>query len=235
MCHHFSKPIQSSYICVPLMVQGEILGMVCITCPDEGRLQRQQQLAVIIGDAIKLSLSNLKLQEKLRELALTDPLTGLGNRRYLEDNLSRELARTLRRETSVCAAMLDLDHFKNYNDTYGHDAGDMLLRKLGELLRKNLRQSDIICRYGGEEFVVVLIDSSLVEVRQRLEKIQKMIKEIEIQKGKERFGGVTVSIGLVEARDSDWTTSRLLCASDEALYAAKKAGRDCIVIYPSAV
>jgi diguanylate cyclase (GGDEF)-like protein/PAS domain S-box-containing protein len=235
ICHHFSKPIQTGYICVPLMVQGEILGMVCITCSDEKRQQRQQQLAVIIGDAIKLSLSNLKLREKLREQALTDQLTGLGNRRYLEDNLSRELARTLRRETSVCAAMLDLDHFKNFNDTHGHDAGDMLLHKIGELLSKNLRQSDIICRYGGEEFVVILIDSSLVEVRQRLEIIRKMVKEIEIQRGEERFAGVTVSIGLVEAHDSEWTTSRLLRAADEALYAAKKAGRDRIVVYPATV
>jgi diguanylate cyclase (GGDEF)-like protein len=209
--------------------------MVCITCPDEKHQQRQQQLAVIIGDAIKLSLSNLRLREKLREQALTDQLTGLGNRRYLEDNLSRELARTLRRETSICVAMLDLDHFKNFNDMYGHDAGDMLLRKLGELLRKNLRQSDIMCRYGGEEFVIVLIDSSLAEVRHRLEKVQKMVKEIEIQKGKERFAGVSVSIGLVEAHDSDWTTSRLLRAADEALYAAKKAGRDRMVVYPATV
>ena len=102
ICHHFSQPIQTGYLCMPLMVQGETLGMVCITYPDDHkRHQRHQQLAGIVGDAIKLSLSNLKLREKLREQALTDQLTGLGNRHYLEDNLSRELARTLRREDSV--------------------------------------------------------------------------------------------------------------------------------------
>jgi diguanylate cyclase (GGDEF)-like protein/PAS domain S-box-containing protein len=233
ICHHFSKPIESGYICVPLMVQGEILGMVCITCPDEKHQQRQQQMAIIIGDAIKLSLSNLRLREKLSEQALTDQLTGLGNRRYLEDNMPRELARMLRLKTSVCVAMLDLDHFKNFNDMHGHDTGDMFLSKLGELLRENLRQSDIICRYGGEEFVIVLIDTSSEEIRVRLEKIQKMVKEIHIQKDKERIAGVTVSIGLVEAHDSDWNTSRLLREADEALYAAKRAGRDCIVVYPA--
>jgi diguanylate cyclase (GGDEF)-like protein/PAS domain S-box-containing protein len=233
ICRHFSQPVQNGYLCMPLMVQGETLGMFCITNLDDKRKQRQQQLAVIVSDAIKLSLSNLKLREKLREQALTDQLTGLGNRHYLEDSLSRELARSLRREASVCVAMLDLDHFKKFNDTYGHDAGDMLLRKLGELLRKNLRQSDIICRYGGEEFVIVLLDSSLIDVQQRLEKIREMVKEIRIQRGKERFGGVSLSIGIVEAHESDWTTRRLLRAADEALYAAKKAGRDRIVVYPA--
>ena len=234
ICHHFSQPIQTGYLCVPLMVQGETLGLVCITSPDdEKRRQRQQQLAVIVGDSIKLSLSNLKLWEKLREQALTDQLTGLGNRHYLEDNLSRELARTLRRNGSVCVAMLDLDHFKKFNDTFGHDAGDILLRKLGELLLKNLRQSDIISRYGGEEFVVVQLDSTLPDVQGRLEKIRELVKDITIQRGHERFSGVSISIGIVEAHDSDWTASKLLQAADEAMYAAKKAGRDRIVVYPA--
>jgi diguanylate cyclase (GGDEF)-like protein len=230
-CTHFSQPVQMGYLCVPLTVQGETLGMLCITGLDEKRMQRQQQLAVIVGDSIKLSLSNLKLREKLREQALTDQLTGLGNRHYLEDNLSRELSRTFRQDSSVCVAMLDLDHFKQFNDTYGHDAGDMLLHKLGDLLHNNLRQSDLKCRYGGEEFVIVLIDSPLKEARHRLEKIRETVKAMEIQHGKDIIGGVTLSIGLVEAHGRDWTTSRLLQAADEALYAAKRAGRDRIVVY----
>jgi diguanylate cyclase (GGDEF)-like protein len=234
ICHHFSQPVQTGYLCMPLVVQGEIMGMVCITSSeDEKHKQRQQQLAVIVGDSIKLSLSNLRLREKLREQALTDQLTGLGNRHYLEENLSRELARTLRRGVSVCVAMFDLDHFKEFNDTYGHDAGDLLLHKFGELMRANLRQSDIIGRYGGEEFVAVLLDSSLADVRQRLEHFRERVKKIEIQRGEERFGGVTLSIGIVEAHESDWTTNRLLRAADEALYTAKKTGRDRIVVYPA--
>lgn len=233
VCTHFSQPAQTGYLCVPLMVQGETLGMLCITGLDEKRMQRQQQLAVIVGDSIKLSLSNLRLREKLREQALTDQLTGLGNRHYLENYLSHEMSRLLRRGASVCVAMLDLDHFKEFNDTHGHDAGDMLLHKLGDLLHSNLRQNDLICRYGGEEFVIVLIDSPLTEVQQRLEKIREMVKAIEIQHGMDHFGGVTLSIGLVEAHGDDWTTSRLLQVADESLYAAKRAGRDRIVVYPA--
>lgn len=236
ICDHLNQPIQTGYMCEPLVVQGETLGLLCITSPsDEYSGQKQQQLAVLVGDSIKLSLSNLRLREKLREQALTDQLTGLGNRYYLEDNLSRELARTLRREGSVCVAMLDLDHFKEFNDTYGHDAGDMLLRRLGQLLHKSIRQSDLICRYGGEEFVIVLLDSPLNDVKQRLDKIREMVKEIEIQQDGERFGGASVSIGIAEAHGSDWTTDKLLHAADEAMYSAKRAGRDCVVVYPSAI
>jgi len=109
----------------------------------------------------------------------------------------------------------------------------MLLRKLGELLRNNLRESDIKCRYGGDEFVIVLEDISLNGVHQRLDKIRTMVKEIEIHLGQEHIGGVSVSIGLVEAHECDWNAAKLLRAADESLYAAKKAGRDRIVIYPA--
>jgi len=234
MCNHFTKPVPNGYICVPMTVQGETLGLLCISWDSEKHIERQQQLVVIVGDAIKLSLSNLKLREKLLEQSLTDKLTGLGNRRYMEDNLSRELARTLRREVGVCVAMLDLDHFKEFNDKYGHNTGDVLLHRLGEILCTNLRQSDLKCRYGGEEFVVVLIDSPLAEVINRLEKIREMIKAIEIQQGEKRMGGVSVSIGLVEVHASDWSITRVLKAADEAMYAAKEAGRDRIVVYSKA-
>lgn len=210
------------------------MGVLSITYLDDKHIQRQQPLTVIVGDAIKLSLSNLRLREKLREQALTDQLTGLGNRYYLEDNLSRELAHTLRRDATVCVALLDIDHFKKFNDSYGHEAGDMLLRRFGEILREHLRQGDLKCRYGGEEFVVVLIDTTLAAVLVRLEKISEVVRSIDIQFGQEHLAGVTVSIGVVEAHDNDWTTGRLLRAADEALYTAKQAGRDRIVVYPVA-
>jgi diguanylate cyclase (GGDEF)-like protein/PAS domain S-box-containing protein len=231
VCNHFASQIINGYFCVPLMVQGETMGLLSMASQDDKRFQRQQQLAVIVGDAIKMSISNLRLREKLREQALTDQLTGLGNRHFLEDNLSRELARTLSRDSTVCVTMLDIDNFKKFNDSYGHEIGDTLLQKLGEVLRDHLRPSDIKCRYGGEEFVVVLMDSSLAEVKQRLEKIRTMVKAIEIKNGKEYISGMTISIGIVEAHEDDRNTNQLLREADEALYSAKRAGRDRIVIY----
>ena len=158
VCNHFIHHPETGYLCVPLMVQGGTIGLLCLTgAPEQviGSITRQQ-LAVAVGDTIKLSFYNLKLREELREQAIHDPLTGLCNRRYLEENLVRELHRAERGNSPLCVVMLDLDNFKPFNDTFGHDAGDSLLRQLGQVLRENLRKSDIACRYGGDEFVLVL-------------------------------------------------------------------------------
>ena len=152
LCRHFVEQPATGYLCVPLTVQGETLGVFCLVGAPTKRSQHQvsqMQLAVTVSEAIKLSLSNLKLREELRAEAIHDPLTGLFNRRYLEETLPRELHRARRAHAPLCVAMLDLDDFKRFNDTYGHDAGDSLLRELGRLLLGKLRKSDISCRYGA--------------------------------------------------------------------------------------
>jgi diguanylate cyclase (GGDEF)-like protein/PAS domain S-box-containing protein len=235
LCRHFVHPPGIGYLCVPLTVQGETLGLLCLmgVAVKKGEHQvREQQLALMVGEAIKLSLSNLKLREKLREQATRDPLTGLFNRRHLEDSLSRELHRARRRESPLCIAMLDLDHFKNFNDNFGHQAGDLLLRELGQVLREKLRKSDIACRYGGEEFVIVMPDSSLVDTCQRVEEIRVLVKKLEIRYGEQLLGTITISAGIAGTREYGGITIReFLHAADTALYAAKQAGRDRVVVY----
>jgi diguanylate cyclase (GGDEF)-like protein/PAS domain S-box-containing protein len=235
LCRHFVHPPGTGYMCVPLTVQGETLGLLCLmdVAVKKGEHQvREQQMALMVGEAIKLSLSNLKLRETLREQATRDPLTGLFNRRHLEDSLSRELHRARRRESPLCIAMLDLDHFKNFNDDYGHQAGDLLLRELGQVLREKLRKSDIACRYGGEEFVIVMPDSSLVDTCQRVEEIRVLVKKLEIRYGGQLLGTVTISAGIAGTREYGGITIReFLHAADTALYAAKQAGRDRVVVY----
>jgi diguanylate cyclase (GGDEF)-like protein/PAS domain S-box-containing protein len=234
LCRHFIHPPGSAYLCVPLTVQGETLGLLCLTCVavKNGEHQvREQQMALMVGEAIKLSLSNLKLREKLSEQATRDSLTGLFNRRHLEDVLSRELHRARRGKSPLCIVMLDLDHFKNFNDTFGHQAGDLLLRELGQLLRDKVRQSDIACRYGGEEFVIVMPDSSLADTCQRVEEIRALVKKLEIRYGEQRLGTVTISAGIAGTREHGGVTMReFLHAADTALYAAKEAGRDRVVV-----
>src|SRR4030066_448730 len=135
LCGHFVHPPGIGYLCVPLTVQGETLGLLCLmgVAVKKGEHQvRERQLALMVGESIKLSLSNMNLRNKLREQATRDPLTGLFNRRHLEDSLSRELHRARRRKSPLCIAMLDLAPFKNFNDTFGHQAGDLLLRELGQ-------------------------------------------------------------------------------------------------------
>jgi diguanylate cyclase (GGDEF)-like protein len=160
-----------------------------------------QQLVVTVGEGIKLSLSNLRLREIMREQANRDPLTGLFNRRYLDDTLPRELLHAQRHNSQTCLAMLDIDHFKQFNDTFGHEAGDLILRELGCVLRESIRKSDIACRFGGEEFVVVLFDSPLEASRQHIEKICTDVKEMQIRYGEQLLGTLTLSVGLIDAHN----------------------------------
>ncbi len=177
LCQHFIHPPKQEYLCVPLIVHSGTIGLLCLTGIEEtGGLESRRQLATAVGEAIKMSLYNLKLRDELREQAIHDPLTGLCNRRYLEENLERELHRAQRGKSPLCIVMLDLDNFKPFNDTFGHDAGDSLLCQLAQALSETLRKSDIACRYGGDEFVLVLPDSSLEATRHRVEQIRAMIK-----------------------------------------------------------
>jgi diguanylate cyclase (GGDEF)-like protein/PAS domain S-box-containing protein len=234
LCRHFIEQPETAYLCVPLNVQGETLGVFCLVGAPAKRSQHQVsqlQLAVTVSESIKLSLSNLKLREELRAEAIHDPLTGLFNRRYLEETLPREMHRARRARSPLCVAMLDLDDFKRFNDSYGHDAGDALLRELGRLLRGKLRKSDISCRYGGEEFVLVLPDSSIADAEQRVEQIRTQIKELQIPHGELLLTALTVSAGVAQADDHIADPAELLRAADMAMYAAKNAGRDRVVVY----
>jgi len=234
LCRHFIGQANIRYLCIPLTVQGEILGVFCLAGAPADTSEHQigqLQLAVTVSESIKLSLSNLKLREKLRAEAIHDPLTGLFNRRYLEETLIRELHRARRRNSPLCLAMLDLDNFKRFNDAHGHEAGDILLRELGRLMRAKLRKSDISCRYGGEEFVIVLPDSSLLDAEQRIEQIRTQLKEAQIQHGGEFLPAPTVSAGVAQADEHNFDPGGLLRAADKALYAAKNAGRDRVIRY----
>ena len=195
---------------------------------------RQQQLALSVGETIKLSLSNLTLREELRQQALHDPLTGLFNRRYLDETLPRELYQAQRRKTPLSIVMLDIDDFKQCNDTFGHGTGDTVLSKVGLTLQENLRKSDISCRYGGDEFVLVLPDSSVADTQARLEQIRTSLKGLKIRSGGKALGTINMSAGIAQTPEHGTTASELLRAADEAMYSAKQAGGDQIAIYPTA-
>lgn len=231
VCRHFTDQPKTGYLCVPLTVRGETLGLLCIVgAPrDPSRTRPNLHLAVSMGEAVKLSISNLRLREELREQATIDALTGLHNRRYMDESLARELHRAVRRKSPLCVALLDLDHFKRFNDEFGHEAGDALLREIGHVLRVNVRKSDISCRYGGEEFVLVFPDSAMAGARQRVEQIRNVVKSLDLRYGGRSFGSVTLSAGIAEADAAGSTPSEVLRAADAALYLAKQRGRDCVV------
>jgi len=170
------------------------------------------------------------LQSKLRSQAIRDPLTNLFNRRYLEETLDRELARAAREGYSVCVVMMDLDHFKKVNDTYGHEAGDHVLKALANTLAEQSRRGDFACRFGGEEFVVVMPNIGIDTAFQRAEKLRRSLNSLYVPYGGHNLT-VTISMGIASYPMNGETREEVLRAADSAMYAAKKAGRDHILMY----
>jgi diguanylate cyclase (GGDEF)-like protein len=172
------------------------------------------------------------LQGALRELAeqaIRDPMTGLYNRRFLREFLARELIRAKRAGTGLAAIMMDIDHFKRVNDSFGHDAGDLVLTEVATLLKSSIRGSDMVCRFGGEEFVLVLTDATRAGALRRCEEIQAAIRRLELTYRDHSLGRPTASFGVALFPDHASDADSLINASDAALYEAKHAGRDCIV------
>ena len=170
------------------------------------------------------------LQEKLREQANRDSLTGLFNRRYLEGTLERELARGRREAAPLTMLLLDIDHFKLVNDTYGHQAGDEVLRAFGALLAEHARTEDIVCRYGGEEFLMVMPKMSLVIARERAAALLKLVQNHTVSFGELRIR-ITTSIGFAAIPEHSDTAEGLIRCADEALYLAKRNGRNRVVAF----
>jgi diguanylate cyclase (GGDEF)-like protein/PAS domain S-box-containing protein len=172
----------------------------------------------------------LRLQDALREQAIRDPLTGLFNRRYLDETLPRELERSQRSDEPLVVAMLDLDHFKDFNDSYGHEAGDATLRALGNLLATSLRAGDIACRFGGEEFTLVMPGARAADAAQRLDGLRRALTELHIVTHEWELPAISVSIGVAAAAPGETEANRVLARADEALYQAKRQGRNRVVI-----
>lgn len=235
-CSHFLTAPASGYLCLPLIVQGRMMGIITLIMPEDTTKEFSDslmQLATNVGEAVKLGLANLDLRIALREQATHDALTGLYNRRYLDETLPRELHRTLRAQSTLVVAMMDIDHFKRFNDTYGHEAGDLVLREIGRVLTEGSRKSDIACRYGGEELVLILPDTALEDALKRVEQIRAQIKELNLHQNNIPLGQVTLSAGVAQAPADAQTATNLLHAADQVLYTAKQAGRDCTRVYQS--
>ena len=218
--------IPSASLCVPMMAQGEALGVLYLSSQVGQFTQAKQQLATTVAEHVSLALANLKLHEALQQQSIRDTLTGLFNRRYLEESLEREINRAERKQQSLGIIMIDVDHFKRFNDTFGHEAGDTVLRELGVFLRSHTRASDIACRYGGEELTLILPEASLEATRERAEAIREGVKHLNLQNRRQSLGSITLSIGVAIFPTHGLTGSAVIRSADAALYRAKQQGRD---------
>jgi diguanylate cyclase (GGDEF)-like protein/PAS domain S-box-containing protein len=219
-----------SYVCMPVQGQGQVLGLLHIALEIGARSMRPardiEQRLHSMTDRVGPALANLRLRDALREMALRDGLTGLYNRRYLEDGLSRELHRAERSGKPVAVLMIDVDNFKRFNDKHGHDAGDIVLSALARAITKSIRPSDIACRYGGEEFAVVLAEADLASGQERAEQLRVAIRDASITHLGQTLPGPTASFGVAVYPAHGGAPAELLRAADQALYRAKDEGRD---------
>jgi len=238
-CLHLTPEANRAAMCVPLRTQNELVGLMVLVCnheqvsegePVPADLRRAKILLEAVAAHISPALTNLRLRQSLRDQAVRDSLTGLFNRRYMEETLDREVRRAIRRNRPLSVLMLDLDHFKRYNDRYGHAAGDTVLRRVGTFLHSRIRAEDIACRYGGEEFVVILPEATLEVAVQRAEEIRAGIKQLKIIHDARALDHITASIGLVSASAEISEGSSLLRAADVALYQSKENGRDRVTV-----
>jgi diguanylate cyclase (GGDEF)-like protein/PAS domain S-box-containing protein len=229
-CRH-AAGVSHSYHCIPILAQGESVGVLHLQATDEVPQLNSAELSfkTTFAGQIGLSIANIKLREELRTQSVRDALTGLYNRRYLEEALERELRRATRAGQSVGILMLDLDHFKEFNDTHGHDAGDTVLREAAAFLMKNVRAEDLVCRFGGEEFVIILPTADIEGARTRAERLCEMVKKLSCVYLGQQLRMVTFSGGVAAFPLHGKTPQELMAAADAALYEAKAAGRDRIV------
>ncbi len=233
-CVHLRGLPFDSTICIPMMAHGEATGLLLLAAPhssSQGEFSaRDQALAESAAEQIALALANLKLREKLRDQAIRDPLTGLFNRRYFEESLDREIHRAERRGLTVGLVMIDVDHFKKFNDTYGHEGGDAVLRDVGRLVRTSMRGEDVACRYGGEEFVLMLTETSLGSLCERTEELRQAVSNQQTVFRGQLLKSITISCGVANFPQNASSPEELLRAADAALYQAKERGRDRLVV-----
>jgi diguanylate cyclase (GGDEF)-like protein len=235
LCGHIKEKIQNSYLCVPMLAQGRAIGVLHLRAnPGSDQAdafsEDQQRLARRSAEYIAMSLINLRLRDELRSQAIRDPLTGLFNRRYMEETLEREIRRAQRHNTVVSVIMFDIDRMKPINDTFGHDAGDLLLRSLGSALIGMFRGEDVACRYGGDEFTIVLPEASLTDTWRRAEHVRQTVRSLGLKYEGKSLGEVTLSIGVAAYPDHGQTAERVLLSADAASYAAKSEGGDRIMV-----
>ncbi|KQX20307.1 MULTISPECIES: sensor domain-containing diguanylate cyclase [unclassified Sphingomonas] len=229
-CQHIGDIDGQDCLCVPLMAQGGTVGMLYFEAQrGDGRYAERDIYIDLMSENIGLALANIQLRATLGALATRDPLTGLSNRRHLDEVLNVERALAESAGTPLACLMIDIDHFKRFNDQFGHDAGDLVMQHVAQVLKSQTHDRDLPCRYGGEEFAILLPTRDSAAAAQRAEQIRQTIRKVALAYHGRSLPPVTVSIG-VAAYPMETDGASLLSVADGALLAAKEAGRDRVVI-----
>ena len=216
--------------CLPIIAQGETLGLLYLETQTESALREtKQQLAQTLSEQLGLAIANLNLRETLHRQSIRDPLTGLFNRRYLQESFEQAIARSQRTKEPIGVILLDIDHFKSFNDTYGHEFGDQVLQRISDLLTRHCRASDVPCRYGGEEMMLLLPGCSLDITSDRAEALRVAITQEALHYQGQTISSISASFGVAAFPQQGTTASAVIQSADAALYRAKAAGRNCVI------
>jgi diguanylate cyclase (GGDEF)-like protein/PAS domain S-box-containing protein len=243
LCRHLPEPPPTCYLCAPMMAHGETLGMLHLRMSRHNRASSDAALpesleltwlARTMAERLALALADMELRETLRAQSIRDSLTGWFNRRYMEETLEREIRRAARNKRPLAVIMLDVDNFKGFNDSFGHEAGDVALQDLCQMLKTHVRSEDVACRFGGDEFVLILPDTSAELAAQRAEEMRIAVGHEGIQYHDHLLRPMTLSFGIAIFPASGRTSQELLRASDTALYRAKSEGRDRVRLHAQA-
>jgi diguanylate cyclase (GGDEF)-like protein len=233
-CPHLQGLPAALHVCLPMVGQGETLGVICIEFPCTQEFDDQapahMRLGATVASQIALSLASLRLRESLRDQSIRDPLTGLFNRRFMQESLEREIMRARRKRHALSLLFLDIDHFKRFNDTFGHDAGDFVLQSVADVLCKYFRGDDVVCRCGGEEFAVILPESLACNAALRAEGLRLHLRGLKLEHKNNRLGPISVSVGVAAFPEHCATPEELLKVADQCLYQSKANGRDRITV-----
>ena len=228
-CTHFAGKAPDRYLCMPLTAHGETLGIVtveCMSADSAAGVELREMSLSSLGEMAAMAIAGLRLRQKLESQSIRDGMTGLFNRGFMEIALEREMNRAARQAKQIAVIMLDIDHFKQFNDTFGHEAGDLVLREVAETMRQGVRGEDIVCRFGGEEFVIILPEVTTSSAMERAELLRRMVGDLALRYHGQPLRQVTISVGVAMFPDNSDNPEDLLRNADHAMYAAKHKGRN---------
>lgn len=233
LCQHI-RPNSSvvETLCIPITAHGETLGIFYVGSLHRGRIAHLKPQAMSVAKYISLALANLKLRDTLNHLRLCDPLTTLYNRRYLEQSLEQEIQRSGRQKLPLGVILLHIDRFEDFPEQFGSAASDCLLREIGMFLSRQMRASDLACRYRGKEFLLLLPEASLETTQQQAETLRQNIKQLNIEYNHQTLGSITISCGVASFSEHGLTSKAVLRAANAALKLAQEQGCDRIVTLP---
>ncbi|WP_254430620.1 MULTISPECIES: sensor domain-containing diguanylate cyclase [unclassified Ruegeria] len=228
VCEHAEPHDERPYFCFPILAHGETVGLLhlrAIEGQKEG-FRDSRKLAQLCAEQISMAIANVRMRDQLHDQSVRDPLTGLFNRRHMTETLRKSISRSQQTGAYLSLIAVDVDHFKKFNDTHGHDAGDMVLRAVGAALEQGCERDEVACRIGGEEFMLILPDNSPEDAVSRAEQLRQAVEAVTVRYGEKALPRITISVGVSHYPAHGTMPQDLMRAADDALYQAKDKGRN---------